>query len=57
MAGVGDNTESVVNLIYQYAFAISGSSNFDAASALGVMLMLVLAVFSGGYLWLTRERT
>jgi multiple sugar transport system permease protein len=55
--GVGDNVESVVNLIYEYAFAFSGSSNFDAASALGVVLMLVLATFSGGYLYLTRERT
>ena len=25
--GVGDNTESVVMLIYQYAFELSGSSN------------------------------
>jgi multiple sugar transport system permease protein len=55
-AGVGDNTLSVVNLIYQYAFAMSGASNYNSASALGVILMLVLAAFSGGYLWLTRER-
>ena len=54
--GNGDNVESVVNLIYEYAFAFSGSSNFDAAAALGVVLMLVLAVFAGGYLYLTRER-
>ena len=43
-------------LIYQYAFALSGASNYNSASALGVVLMLVLAVFSGGYLWLSRER-
>jgi multiple sugar transport system permease protein len=55
-AGVGNNTLSVVNLIYQYAFAMSGASNYNSASALGVLLMLVLAVFSGGYLWATRER-
>ncbi len=55
-AGVNDNTLSVVNLIYTYAFAMSGASNYDSASALGVVLMLVLAVFSGGYLWLSRER-
>jgi multiple sugar transport system permease protein len=55
-AGVNDNTLSVVNLIYQYAFALSGASNYNAASALGVVLMLVLAVFSGGYLWLTRQQ-
>src|ERR1700677_1498058 len=54
--GVGDNTESVVMLIYQYAFADSSASNYNSASALGVILMLVLAVFSGGFLWVTRER-
>jgi multiple sugar transport system permease protein len=54
--GVGDNTQSVVMLIYQYAFAMSGASNYNSASALGVVLMLVLAVFSGGFLWATRER-
>ena len=43
-------------LIYQYAFAYSGASNYNSASALGVILMLVLAVFSGGFLWATRER-
>jgi len=54
--GVGDNTLSVVMLIYQYAFAMSGASNYNSASALGVLLMLVLALFSGGFLWATRER-
>ena len=56
-AGVNDNTLSVVNLIYQYAFALSGASNYNSASALGVVLMLVLALFSGGYLWVSRERS
>jgi multiple sugar transport system permease protein len=54
--GVGNNTVSVVMLIYQYAFEMSGASNYNAASALGVILMLVLAVFSAGFLWVTRER-
>jgi len=54
--GVDNNTLSVVMLIYQYAFAMSGASNYNSASALGVVLMLVLAVFSGGFLWATRER-
>jgi multiple sugar transport system permease protein len=54
--GVSDNTQSVVMLIYQYAFAFSGASNYNSASALGVVLMLVLAVFSGGFMWVTRER-
>ncbi len=55
-AGPDNSTISVVNLIYQYAFNLSGSSNYNSASALGVVLMLVLAVFSGGFLWVTRER-
>ena len=54
--GVGNNTLSVVMLTYQYAFAMSGASNYNSASALGVVLMLVLAAFSGGFLWITRER-
>jgi multiple sugar transport system permease protein len=54
--GSGTTVISVVNLIYQYAFALSGASNYNSASALGVVLMLVLAVFSGGYLWLSRVR-
>jgi multiple sugar transport system permease protein len=54
--GVDNNTQSVVMLIYQYAFAMSGASNYNSASALGVILMLVLAAFSGGFLWATRER-
>jgi multiple sugar transport system permease protein len=55
--GVNDNVQSVVMLIYQYAFAFSGASNYNSASALGVILMLVLATFSGGFLWATRERS
>jgi multiple sugar transport system permease protein len=54
--GVNNNTLSVVMLIYQYAFEMSGASNYNRASALGVILMLVLAVFSAGFLWATRER-
>jgi multiple sugar transport system permease protein len=54
--GVDDNVQSVVMLIYQYAFAFSGASNYNSASALGVVLMVVLAIFSGGFMWVTRER-
>ena len=54
--GANDNTESVVYLIYQYAFAMSSASNFNSAAALGVVLLVVLATFSGGYVWLTRTR-
>ena len=39
-AGVNNNTLSVVNLIYQYAFALSGASNYNSASALGVVLIV-----------------
>ena len=54
--GVNGNVQSVVMLIYQYAFAMSGASNYNSASALGVILMLVLAVFSAGFMWATSER-
>jgi multiple sugar transport system permease protein len=54
--GSGGNVQSVVMLIYNDAFGMSSASNYNAASALGVILMLVLAVFSGGFLWATRER-
>src|ERR1700742_4055782 len=54
--GVNDNVQSVVMLIYQYAFAFSGASNYNSASALGVVLMVVLAIFSGGFMWVTRGR-
>jgi multiple sugar transport system permease protein len=54
--GVNNNTLSVVDLIYTYAFSMSGSSNYNSASALGVVLLLVLGAFSGAYLWLSRDR-
>ena len=54
--GVNNNTLSVVDLIYIYAFSMSGSSNYNSASALGVVLLLVLGAFSGAYLWLSRDR-
>ncbi len=54
--GVNNNTLSVVDLIYIYAFSMSGSSNYNSASALGVVLMLVLGAFSGAFLWLGRDR-
>src|SRR5215469_4253068 len=54
--GVNNNVQSVVMLIYNDAFGMSSASNYNSASALGVILMLVLAAFSGGFLWATRER-
>ncbi len=56
VAGVNNNTLSVVDLIYIYAFSMSGSSNYNSASALGVVLLLVLGAFSGAFLWLGRDR-
>ena len=52
--GAGDNTQSVVTLIYQYAFAIAVPATTRRIGT-GSDAMLVLAVFSGGFLWVTRE--
>ena len=35
---------------------MSSASNFNSAAALGVVLLVVLGMFSGGYVWLTRTR-
>ncbi|GAA3230090.1 sugar ABC transporter permease [Actinocorallia longicatena] len=50
--GPEDATVSVVYLMYQYAFNFG---NYGGGSALGVMLMLVLLVFSAAYLRISRE--
>ncbi len=54
MTGGGPNnaTLTVMLLIYQYAFAYS---NFGAATALGLMLFVVLVAFSIVYFALTRK--
>lgn len=52
ITGGSENTTSVVYLIYQYAFNFN---NYGDASALGIMLLLVLMVFGGMYLWLARR--
>ncbi|RAY13710.1 sugar ABC transporter permease [Actinomadura craniellae] len=52
--GPEDATISVVYLMYQYAFNFG---NFGGGSALGLMLMLVLFVFSAAYLRLSRDNT
>ncbi|MBX6766328.1 MAG: sugar ABC transporter permease [Actinomadura rubrobrunea] len=52
--GPEDATLSVVYLMYQYAF---NYQNFGGGSALGLMLMLVLIVFSAAYLRLSRNVT
>ncbi|MWK40553.1 ABC transporter permease subunit [Actinomadura sp. J1-007] len=52
--GPEDATISVVYLMYRYAFSYG---NFGGGSALGLMLMLVLIVFSAAYLRLSRDNT
>jgi multiple sugar transport system permease protein len=52
LTGGSNGTVSVVYLVYQYAF---NYGNFGGAAALGVMLFVVLACFSGAYLWLSRR--
>jgi multiple sugar transport system permease protein len=50
--GPRNATLTVLLLIYNYAFQ---DGNFGAASALGILLFLVLAVFALIYLWMTRR--
>ncbi|MBF9066517.1 carbohydrate ABC transporter permease [Streptacidiphilus fuscans] len=52
ITGSANDTTSVVYLIYQYAF---NYNNYGSAAALGVLLLLVLIAFAGGYLWLSRR--
>jgi len=50
--GPEGSTVTVVNLIYQYAFNFN---NYGSASALGLVMLLVLAGFSGLYVRLSRH--
>lgn len=52
--GPANATVTVMLLIYRYAFQFG---NYGAASALGFILFVVLAAFSGLYMWLTRRLT
>jgi multiple sugar transport system permease protein len=52
-AGVEDHATSIVYLMYQHAFKMN---DLNGAAALGVMLMLVLIVFSGLYAWLSPKQ-
>jgi multiple sugar transport system permease protein len=49
------STVTVMVLIYRYAFTVN--NDFGLAASLSVMLFVVLAVFSGIYLRLTRTRS
>ncbi len=51
-AGPQGSTTTVVYLIYQYAFNFN---NYGAAAALGLVLLVVLALFSGVYVRLSRS--
>jgi multiple sugar transport system permease protein len=50
--GPEGSTTSVVYLLYNYAFTYN---KFNTAAALGVVMMLVLGVFSALYLRLERH--
>jgi len=51
--GVQDSATSLVYLMYNHAFRLN---DLNGAAALGVMLMLVLAVFSALYVWLSPQQ-
>jgi multiple sugar transport system permease protein len=50
--GPQGKTTTVVYLIYEYAFHFN---NYGSAAALGLILLVVLAFFGAGYLWLSRR--
>jgi multiple sugar transport system permease protein len=52
LTGGQSGTTTVVYLIYQYAFSFN---NYGSGAALGILLLLVLMGFAGGYLWLARR--
>jgi multiple sugar transport system permease protein len=51
--GVEDHATSIVYLMYEHAFAFG---DLNGAAALGVMLMIVLLIFSALYTWLTPKQ-
>ena len=55
-AGPQDSTLSVVTLLYNYAFIYNTTNTYSAASALGVVMLLVLGAFSGLFLIVSRNR-
>ncbi|MEV4314436.1 sugar ABC transporter permease [Actinocrispum sp. NPDC049592] len=52
--GPEDSTVTVLLLLYRYAFTYN---DFGAASAMSLLLLVALAIFSGLYLRLTRTRS
>ena len=55
-AGPQDSTLSVVTLLYNYAFVYNTSNSYSSASALGVVILLVLGAFSAVFTVLNRDR-
>ncbi|MDQ1737015.1 MAG: multiple sugar transport system permease protein [Pseudonocardiales bacterium] len=53
--GPSNSTLTILLLIYDYAFGQSLGGDYGAATALSVMLAVVLAVLSAGYFRLTRK--
>lgn len=53
--GPDDGTLTVLLLIYQYAFLNSGGGDYGNATALSIMLALVLGIMSAVYFRLTRS--
>jgi multiple sugar transport system permease protein len=51
--GVQDSATSLVYLMYNHAFRLN---DLNGAAALGVMLLLVLSVFSALYVWLSPKQ-
>jgi multiple sugar transport system permease protein len=55
-AGPQDSTLSIVTLLYNYAFIYNTSNSYSAASALGVIILLVLGAFSIVFTLINRDR-
>ena len=55
-AGPQGATLSVVTLLYNYAFTYNLSNSYGSAAALGVVMLVVLGVFSGAFTLLNRNR-
>lgn len=55
MTGGGPQNSSMTVLLLMYRYAFGGSADYGAATALGVLLAIVLALLSALYLRLTRR--
>jgi multiple sugar transport system permease protein len=55
-AGPQGSTLSIVTLLYNYAFVYNISNSYGSASALGVVMLLVLGAFSAVFTVLNRNR-